>query len=200
MIKKKAPIKIIRREKVEYISRDKYEKVDPLSLTRLHRPFEGQRYISVKDSSYSEGRKRLKTRTYEKFLEDQTTRSEQRVINIYKKLKKELKRNPSHEEIRKESEGTGTKEGGAISWEVIYKYTEKHNLPLTKLRGGLAEEIKTVYSALKKKLHRKPYVSEVMEKVTLDKGEGPNAKNNKRTNIKKVLEKAGLKLTSGKPK
>ena len=39
-----------------------------------------------------------------------------------------------------------------------------------------------------------------MEKVTLDKGEGPNAKNNKRTNIKKVLEKAGLKLTSGRPK
>ena len=39
-----------------------------------------------------------------------------------------------------------------------------------------------------------------MEKVTLDKGEGPNAKNNKRTNIKKVLEKAGLNLTPGKPK
>ena len=37
MIKKKAPIKIIRREKVEYLSRDKYEKVDPLNLTRLHR-------------------------------------------------------------------------------------------------------------------------------------------------------------------
>ena len=197
---KKAPIKIIRREKVEYISRDKYEKVDPHSLSRLHRPFEGQRYISVKDTSYSEGRKRLKTKTYEKFLENQTTRSEQRVINIYKKLKKELKRNPSHEEIRKGSEGLGTKEGGTISWEVIYKYTEKHNLPLTKLRGGLAEEIKTVYSKLKKKLHRNPYISEVMEKVSLDKGEGPNAKNNKRTNIKKVLAKAGLKLTSGRPK
>ena len=140
----------------------------------------------------------MKTRAYEKFLDDQTTRSEQRVIDIYKKLKKELKRNPSHEEIRKKSEGTGTKEGGTISWEVIYKYTEKHNLPLTKLRGGLAEEIKTVYSKLKKKLHRNPYISEVMEKVTLDKGEGPNAKNNKRTNIKKVLGKAGLKLTPGK--
>ena len=142
----------------------------------------------------------MKTRAYEKFLDDETTRSEQRVIDIYKKLERELKRNPSHEEIRKESEGTGTKEGGAISWGVIYRYTEKHNLPLTKLRGDLAEEIKTVYSKLKKKLHRNPYVSEVMEKVTLDKGEGPNAKNNKRTNIKKVLEKAGLKLTSGKPK
>ena len=40
----------MRREKVEYLSRDKYEKVDPLNLTRLHRPFEGQRYISVKYS------------------------------------------------------------------------------------------------------------------------------------------------------
>ena len=38
-----------------------------------------------------------------------------------------------------------------------------------------------------------------MEKVTLDKSKGPNAKNNKRINIKKVLEKAGLKLTPGKP-
>ena len=62
MTVKKASIKIIRREQVEYISRDKYEKVDPLNLTRLHRPFEGQRYISVKDSSYSEGRRRIKTK------------------------------------------------------------------------------------------------------------------------------------------
>ena len=37
MTVKKASIKIIRREQVEYISRDKYEKVDPLNLTRLHR-------------------------------------------------------------------------------------------------------------------------------------------------------------------
>ena len=61
MTVKKASIKIIRREQVEYISRDKYKKVDPLNLTRLHRLFEGQRYISVKDSTYSEGRKRIKT-------------------------------------------------------------------------------------------------------------------------------------------
>ena len=71
---------------------------------------------------------------------------------------------------------------------------EIHTLKTT----GITES--KIYSKLKKKLHRNPYVYEVMEKVTLDKGEGPNAKNNKRTNIKKVLEKAGLKLTSGKPK
>ena len=98
---KKSPIKIIRRKKVKYISRDKYEEIDPSDLTRLHRPFEGQRYISIQNSSYSDGRERVKTKEYKKFLENQTLRSEQRVIDIYKKLKKELKRNPSHEEIRK---------------------------------------------------------------------------------------------------
>ena len=197
---KKSPIKIFRRKKVKYISRDKYEEIDPGDLTRLHRPFEGQRYISIQNSSYSDGRERVKTKEYKKFLENQTLRSEQRVIDIYKKLKKELKRNPSHEEIRKESDGVGTHKGGSISWEVIYKYTEKHNLPLTKLRGGLADEIKNIYSVIKKQKGRKPYVSEIMEKVTLDKSEGPNAKNNKRTNIKKVLKSARLELLPGKLK
>ena len=58
--------------------------------------------------------------------------------------------------------------------------------------GILKDEIIRVYWELKKKLGRNPHVSEVMEMVKGDKHVGPNAKNNKRSYINKVLTDTSL--------
>jgi len=58
----------------------------------------------------------------------------------------------------------------------------------------LAKQIKKIYAEILEATGRKPYIAEIMEKVTLD-----NSKtlDNKRVNIKEVLKRANLELTPG---
>ena len=58
----------------------------------------------------------------------------------------------------------------------------------------LAKQIKKVYADILKETGRKPYIAEVMERVTLDKSK---TLDNKRVNIKEVLKRANLELTPG---
>ena len=58
----------------------------------------------------------------------------------------------------------------------------------------LAKQIKKVYAEILEETGRKPYIAEVMERVTLDKSK---TLNNKRVNIKEVLNRANLELTPG---
>ena len=66
-------------------------------VTPLHRKFEGQKFISVPDPTYSERRSRVKTKAYEAFLAKARTveKGEEEMLELYKKLKKSLKRNPT---------------------------------------------------------------------------------------------------------
>jgi len=58
----------------------------------------------------------------------------------------------------------------------------------------LAKQIKKVYADILEETGRKPYIAEVMERVTLDKSK---TLDNKRVNIKEVLKRANLELTPG---
>ncbi len=51
------------------IARIAREKIPGQYITPLRRKFDGQKFISVKDPTYSDGRKRVKTPEYEAFLE-----------------------------------------------------------------------------------------------------------------------------------
>jgi hypothetical protein len=64
--------------------------------TPLHRKFEGQKFISVKDPTYSEGRKRVKTKEYEEFLEKarKVEKGEPEMLKMYDELKELHGRNP----------------------------------------------------------------------------------------------------------
>jgi len=76
------------------------------------------------------------------------------IIDLYKKLKKKLDRNPSVEEIR--SGGTGRP-----TLDYIRKVLSEAGLELSKPRGGLKEAILQAHTDLTKKLGKPPTTRQI---------------------------------------
>ena len=70
------------------IARIAREKIPGQYITPLRRKFDGQKFISVKDPTYSDGRKRVKTPEYEAFLEK--ARAEKKPATFGKKTIREV--------------------------------------------------------------------------------------------------------------
>ena len=86
-----------------------------------------------------------------------------------------------------QNERMGLKPGGLVEPGVTHYATDGREKPL-------ARQIKQVYAEILEETGRKPYIAEVMERVTLDKSK---TLDNKRVNIKEVLKRADLELTPG---
>jgi len=70
------------------IARTAREKLPDAYITPLRRKFDGQKFISVKDPTYSEGRKRVKTPEYEAFLKKE--RAKKKPVTFGKTTFKEV--------------------------------------------------------------------------------------------------------------
>ena len=106
--------------------------------TPLHREFEGQKFISVTDPTYSEGRKRVKTKEYEEFLEKarKVEKGEPEMLKMYDELKELHGRNPRVWELHAD---------GGWGLERIKRILKKNNLSLDEPRGGLKKQILKLY-------------------------------------------------------
>ena len=114
-------------------------------LPPTQREFPGKKFYQVKDPTYSEGRKRIKTPEYEAWLKTQIRGGETEVVNLYKKLQKLLDRNPTVTEMQSYSKG------GHMSLDKIYKYTKKNNLELSQPRKRHGTKAEQEASAIKKR-------------------------------------------------
>ena len=114
-------------------------------LPPTQRDFSGKKFYQVKDSTYSEGRKRIKTTEYEAWLKTQIRAGETEVVNLYKKLQKILDRKPTVTEMQSYSKG------GKMSLDKIYKYTKKNNLELSQPRKRHGTKAEQEASAIKKR-------------------------------------------------
>ena len=114
-------------------------------LPPTQRDFSGKKFYQVKDPTYSEGRKRIKTTEYEAWLKTQIRAGETEVVNLYKKLQKILDRNPTVTEMQSYSKG------GKMSLDKIYKYTKKNNLELSQPRKRHGTKVEQEASAIKKR-------------------------------------------------
>ena len=156
-------------------------------ITPLERDFSGKKYYSIADASYSDGRRRIKTKAYEAFLAKarKIERGEPELIKLYNKLKARLKRNPSVWEMHT----LGEKRSPLTR---IRRILEKNNLPLTEFKGGLRDEIIQVYKELKTELGRSPKTSEVVKLVTQTKQSAHDLV----SHVGFTLKKAGLAVTA----
>ena len=138
-------------------------------ITPLHRDFPGKKFISVPDPTYSEGRRRVKTKAYEAFLAKARTveKGEEELLELYKKLKKSLKRNPTVWEMH-------SKGKTRVNLKKIKRILEKNKLSLSTPRGGLRDEIIQIHKQLTTELGRSPKTTEIAELITDSKQSAKN--------------------------
>ena len=153
--------------------------------------FKGKKFISVPDPTYSDGRRRVMTPEYKKYVEElraKASPAEQRTIKAYNTAKEKLGRIPSIEEVRAAAPG---KSKPALS--VVRKFLEKNNLELSKPRGGLKEAILKSHTDLTKELGRPPRVAEIDEQTkNLSKMKNPDGR---KSVISEYLKEAKLKYS-----
>ena len=153
--------------------------------------FKGKKFISVPDPTYSDGRRRVMTPEYKKYVEElraKASPAEQRTIKAYNTAKEKLGRIPSIEEVRAAAPG---KSKPALS--VVRKFLEKNNLELSKPRGGLKEAILKSHTDLTKELGRPPRVAEIDEQTkNLSKMKNPDGR---KSVISEYLNEAKLKYS-----
>jgi len=153
--------------------------------------FKGKKFISVPDSTYSDGRRRVMTPEYKKYVEElraKASPAEQRTIKAYNTAKEKLGKIPSIEEVRAAAPG---KSKPALS--VVRKFLEKNNLELSKPRGGLKEAILKSYTNLRKELGRPPRVVEIDEQTkNLSKMKNVDGR---KSVISEYLKEEGKKFT-----
>ena len=109
--------------------------------TPLHREFEGKKFYQVKDPTYSEGRRRVKTKEYEAFLKDarKVEKGESDMLKLYDEIKQLEGRNPRVWELHAD---------GGWGLERIKRILKKNNLPLDEPRGGLKKQVLKLYTDL----------------------------------------------------
>jgi len=160
-------------------------------ITPLHRDFPGKKFISVPDPTYSEGRRRVKTKAYEAFLAKARTveKGEEELLELYKKLKKSLKRNPTVWEMH-------SKGKTRVNLKKIKRILEKNKLSLSTPRGGLRDEIIQIHKQLTTELGRSPKTTEIAELITDSKQSAKNLQ----SHIGRTLQKANLTTTVSEAK
>ena len=160
-------------------------------VTPLKRDFPGKKFVSKRDPTYSEGRKRVKTKEYEAFLKEarKVEQGEKEMVKLYDDLKTKHKRNPRVWEMHSQ---------GKTRWPLtkIKRILEKNKLPLDEPRGGLKKEIISVYNELKTELGRPPKTNEVAELITKS---GQDA-HNQLVYVKHTLNNADLSVTASDAK
>jgi len=160
-------------------------------ITPLQRDFSGTKFYQVKDPTYSEGRRRIKTKAYEAFLAKARTveKGEKELLELYKKLKKLLKRNPTVWEMH-------SKGKTRVNLKKIKRILEKNKLSLSTPRGGLRDEIIQIHKQLKTELGRPPKTTEIAELITDSKQSAKNLQ----SHIGRTLQKANLTATVSEAK
>ena len=158
---------------------------------QARKEFKGKKFISVPDPTYSDGRRRVMTPEYKKYVEELRAKpspAEQRTISAYNAAKEKLGRFPSIEEVRAAAPG---KSKPALS--VVREALEKNNLELSEPRGGLKKGILQAHKDLTEELGRPPRVAEIDEQTkNLSKMKSADGR---KSQITQYLNEAKLKYT-----